>query len=147
MPARKGFTLLEVLLVIVVMGIVFSLAFPSSQMFASLELRRWTRHLVSDLRWAQHRAVSKNENHYIEIDAENNKYRIYLVRQEQEEELRSRQLKPPVELAGISTAAPRFHFTPSGAPSRGNTIFLECQGRRAFIYTRVGTGRVRFEYD
>lgn len=147
MSDRRGVTLLEILLVIVILGLTFTLLNPLPALIGRLQLKRWSRHLASDLRLAQYRAICENSNHYIDLDIGKNSYTIYMLQEGAKKMIKHRQIEPPVKLEGVSINPSSFHFTPSGAPSRGNTITLAWQGRKALIYTRVGTGRVRIDYE
>lgn len=144
---RKGFTLLEALLVLVVLALILVLAGPSWRSFNHRQLECWARHLASDLRWSQLRAICEDCNQYIEFDIDDNSYFVYELVDDEKKIIRRRQVEPPVELKGINISIPLFHFTPSGAPSRGSTITLLDPSRQAKIIIAVATGRVRIEYQ
>lgn len=144
MKNRKGITILEILVVLSILGFTAIMVLPSFTIVGYMEWRRWTRHLVSDLRWAQQQSILGKQRHYIELDMEKNRYLVY-VKDEGEtvQYLKIREIQHPVTLSGMTIEPNRFHFAPSGAPSRGNTIDLAWRGRTARIITRVGTGRIR----
>jgi prepilin-type N-terminal cleavage/methylation domain-containing protein len=74
---ERGFTLAEVLVVIVMMGIVFAIA--SSTWFGMVESHQVdsaTNQVVADLRLAHTRATNRLEDWRIEMDADTRDYRI-----------------------------------------------------------------------
>jgi prepilin-type N-terminal cleavage/methylation domain-containing protein len=73
----RGFTLVEVLVVIILMGIVFGIA--SSTWFGVVESRRVdsaTNQVAADLRLAHTRATNRLEDWRIEVDADTSDYRM-----------------------------------------------------------------------
>lgn len=74
---ERGFTLVEVMITIIVMGIVFAIA--SSTWFGVVESRRvdsGTNHLVSDLRLAHTRATNRLEQWQVVLVANSSAYTI-----------------------------------------------------------------------
>lgn len=59
----RGFTLIEILLVIAVFSIIVAVAVPNfTPAFAGIQLKNSTKHLSYLMRYAQSRAVSKNQH-------------------------------------------------------------------------------------
>jgi len=77
--ARKGFTIIELIMVIVVISILAVLAVPRFDSFNEIKLRGAAHKLVSDIRYAQMLATSKHEDYGVEFDADNDRYRVYCV--------------------------------------------------------------------
>ncbi len=74
---ERGFTLIEVMVVIILMGIVFAIA--SSTWFNVVESRRVdsaTNQVAADLRLAHTRAANRLEDWRIEMDADTHDYRM-----------------------------------------------------------------------
>jgi len=142
---ERGFTLIEVLLGAGLLVLFYGIVFSGFSDF--MELDRTGRHLSSDLRWAQRQAIFSNRNCYIQLDMEKNEYQIFREKQGDVEQLRSRELEGEIFFKEISLSEPVFHFTPSGAPSRGNSIVISNGVSQLRVITAVATGRVRIEKD
>ena len=75
--SERGFTLVEVLVVIILMGIVFAIA--SSTWFGAIEGRRVdsaTNQLASDLRHAHSRATNRLADQTVTLTAGNSEYTV-----------------------------------------------------------------------
>src|SRR5215204_5205149 len=75
---ERGFTLLEVLITIVIMGIVLAIA--TSSWFKVIESRRVdsaTNQVVADLRLVHSKATNRLEDWRVVMDANTRNYRIY----------------------------------------------------------------------
>jgi len=75
--SERGFSLMELLFVIIIMGIVFSAA--SSMWFGAIESRRVdsaTNQVVSDLRRAHTSATNRLEDWHVEMDVDSSTYEI-----------------------------------------------------------------------
>lgn len=67
---KKGFTLLELLLVVLILGIAASITIPSFARTSSrLELRKTTENLANTIRYGQLRAMSKNQFFRLGLDS------------------------------------------------------------------------------
>jgi len=78
--SERGFTLVEVMTTIIVMGIVFAIA--SSTWLDAVESRRvdWaTNQVVSELRQAHTSATTRLEDWRVEVEAGTRDYRIYRI--------------------------------------------------------------------
>ena len=74
---RRGFTLIEVLITIILMGLLFAIA--SSMLFGVVEGRRVdsaTNQIAADLRLAHSSATNRLEDWRIEMDADTRDYRM-----------------------------------------------------------------------
>jgi len=61
-PGIKGFTLIEVVMVIVIMGILAGLAIPRLNSFYTIKLSSAVKKTVSDIRYIQRKAVTDSTN-------------------------------------------------------------------------------------
>jgi MSHA pilin protein MshC len=76
---RGGFTIVELVMVIVIIGILSVIAHSRFSSFYDLKLEGAARKLAADIRYAQQVALSQHEAHGIEFDTTNNRYRLYAV--------------------------------------------------------------------
>lgn len=72
-PTNHGFTLVEVLLVIVVIGIVAAVVFPSTAPNTAEQLRAAARMVSTELAYARSLAVSNNSTYRVRFDTTNNR--------------------------------------------------------------------------
>ncbi len=80
LPHRRpsaGFSLIELLMVIVVMGILVGLVLPNSNPSLLDQLRSGAQILRTDLAYGQSLAVANNSTYRFTFDAEDNRYTLY----------------------------------------------------------------------
>lgn len=76
---RRGFTLVEILTVVAILGIVSAIVLPTITGTAESRLRGAARMLAADLALAQARSMTDGENLCVVVfDTENNAYRLAL---------------------------------------------------------------------
>ncbi len=73
---HAGFSLLEVLIVVAIMGILAALVLPSSEPSLNDQLRGAAQVLKTDLAYAQSLAISNNSTYEVTFDFQNNSYTI-----------------------------------------------------------------------
>lgn len=73
---RAGFTLLELLAVVLIMGLVASLVFPALGARSAAELRNQANHLANDLEFARQRTVMTAIPHRVLLDLDGAAYRV-----------------------------------------------------------------------
>lgn len=144
---NRGFSLLEVVVACLLVGTLYSIIVGTWWDWGRMNLRQEARHLATDLRWARSRAIQTRKNHIIKLDLEQDRYTVKVEKEENYRVLREKKLEKGIDLENFSLAQPVFHFTPTGAPSRGNTITLGEEKALARVITRVGTGRVRISME
>jgi len=70
-PREAGFTLLELLIIVILMALVMSVAYPSlSRGTSSLHLRTTGRDIVNSFRYAREKAVTEQTGMKIRVDRE-----------------------------------------------------------------------------
>lgn len=76
---RRGFTLLEILVTVVIMGIAGALVIPAMGETGVLKVQGAVRSVVADLTFAQADAVAFQERRAVLFDVDNNSYRLVQV--------------------------------------------------------------------
>ncbi len=72
-----GFTLLEILIIISIIGIIVLIGIPSFRVFQpGLQLSGAVQNLVADLRYAQQLTISEQITHGIRFSLDENKYYV-----------------------------------------------------------------------
>lgn len=72
----SGFTLVEIVIVIVVIGIAALLAIPMMSSAASLQIRSAANMLAADLEYAKSMAISRGQNYSVVFDKDTDSYKI-----------------------------------------------------------------------
>jgi prepilin-type N-terminal cleavage/methylation domain-containing protein len=71
---RGGFTLIEILAVVVILGLCSAVILPQLSTHDDSKVASAARTLMSDIIYAQNRAVALQKTHYVVFDTTNNKY-------------------------------------------------------------------------
>ena len=72
----RAYTLIEMLIVIVMLGIASALVIPSLQSTDSLRVQSTVRAIISDINFAQSDALARQQGRAIIFDVTNNRYQI-----------------------------------------------------------------------
>ena len=73
--SRKSFSLIELLLVVIILGVIAGLAIPNfSQTYVNLQLQETAKNIAYVMRYAQSQAVIKRKNFRLEFDDPNKTY-------------------------------------------------------------------------
>ena len=72
----RGFTLIEILCVVVILGISAAIILPMAGNRSDLQAASMARMLMADLTYAQGRAVAAQRRQYVRFDVTNNRYEV-----------------------------------------------------------------------
>lgn len=77
-PSHKGFTLVEIMIVLVIMGIMAAIAVPNLKTYmAQRRLNGAVRQVFGDLMAARQRAITENRNIGVVFSSNNHSYTIF----------------------------------------------------------------------
>lgn len=160
----KGFTLIEVIMVIVIIGILVSVAIPRFNSFYAVKFSGAIKKVVSDIRYVQSLAISRHETCRIVFDSLNNTYSVYLANNSLAIDPFTRgslqiNFNTSPQYNGIDITSVNFggtntlRFTWEGVPQDGNGTNLSADGSVGFsyqgnistIYITPNTGKVRVQ--
>ena len=82
---KTGFTLVEVLVVLVILGVVSAIVIPHISNDAGLQLTACSRLLVSDLLYVQNQAIVQQRQHSMTFDTDAQNYQLTLTENDNSE--------------------------------------------------------------
>lgn len=153
---KPGFSLIEVVMVIVIAGILAGLAIPRFDSFFAIKLDGAVKKMVSDIRYVQQLAVARHENYAITFNTGNNSYRGYRVLDNSpvNDPFTQQYLDPwinfntDLQYPGITIFNANFGGVPTvvfdwqGAPSSAGSVELRCKGNSRVISITANTARI-----
>ena len=74
---RNGFTLIEIIIVVVILSIAAMAAIPMMSSASSVQIRSAANLIAADLEYAKSMAISRGQNYIVKFDADNDSYGIY----------------------------------------------------------------------
>ncbi len=155
--SRRGYTLIEVLVVVTVLGIATAVVAPSMLQAGTLGVQAAARIVVSDILYAQNEAVIQHKTRRVVFEPALDRYRVT--------DGNGTTLNSPLQGAGdgnyqISFAddprfqgvaivsadfngSPTLEFDDLGTPASGGTVVLEFDGERYTVTVGAFTGASR----
>ena len=74
--AKRGFTLIEILCVVVIIGIASAIILPQLSSRDDLRAASAARAMMADLLYAQNRSIALQKMHYVQFDTASNSYSV-----------------------------------------------------------------------
>lgn len=153
---KKGYTVIEIIMVIVIIGILAALAAPAFIVsFDNLKIEGAYRQLMQDTRYAQQLAITRQTVHGVSFDPANESYFVY--RQAAANIVKDPATQKPFavtyasgKFSGINLTATTFtapsqdviEFNSLGAPSCGGAVTISYSGITKTVSVEPNTGRV-----
>lgn len=161
----RGFTLIELVMVIVIVGVLAALAVPRFNAFSSAKLSSAANKLVSDLRYVQQLAVSRHTTYRVYFDTSLDRYEVRDVSDNslakdpfsRQDFIVSFRTDPQFSGVDINTASfgstAGLLFNWEGVPQNNNSVNLTGEGNVQLrlggesrtVYVRPGTGTLRVQ--
>lgn len=159
----RGFTLVELVLIISILGVLVVIAVPDRSAVDEVSLRAASRKLASDLRYAQGQSIARRIRHGIRFEVEEKRYEVVATgRGEPIEDPAARghalvvSFKNPSAAHGVTLVSasfdgfPEVSFDSFGVPSniagreirRPGLVVLACGGMTSMVEIAPGTGKV-----
>lgn len=141
---KKGYTLLELMVVLAIIGIILSISVPNTSLFKKIKEKQEINGLKKDLIYARNRAITERKIYDVRFNLTNNSYQI-----------RSN-FTEPIFISKNFSSGIRFgddsikslRFNPTGRPANAGTIILfSCDKSVYRITISPVTGRVEVIHD
>lgn len=163
---RLGYTLIEVLITVTIMGLAAAIVVPNMMQGGSLGVQAGARMIIADLLFAQNEAMAQQSTRRVVFDTANNRYRIekydnslsaWVLEFNPSKGMGDNQQNYEVDFTedsrfrGIEILSADFNggstltFDDLGNPSSGGTIRLGFEDHRYEIKVAPFTGRVTVE--
>lgn len=142
--STKGFTLIEVIIVLSLITIFSAIAVPSFAQNERRELRQAASIIKHDIRYAQRMSLITAREYQVWIEEQYNRYIVSIPILGGSEIVREVSMPPSVEIYQVTMySIPRVEFTPRGTTGDAGTIRLRTARYNTYLTVNVGSGRVR----
>lgn len=150
--SMKGFTVIEVLIVVVILAIAAMTAIPMMSSAASMQMRSAANLIMADLEYAKSMAITRGQNYSVVFNTSTDSYQI----EDQDSVVISHPVKKGFNyivsfpndsrLSKVAITNVNFNSTSSvefdclGSPDNGGTISLQAGGVTATVTVEPVTG-------
>ncbi len=152
---RRGLTIIELIIVVAIIGLIFSASMISFSGIAGKKLEADSRKILMDICWARERAVALHLNHIVSFDIVNDIYMIYEDSDgdsipDTNEELKKQVIEAGVDLVSFTDFSPApvlpsqiiFNFPKGNAQDRILTLSSQGKTRTVYIYGDSGYAKI-----
>ncbi len=156
-PRTAGYTLVEVLIIVAILGIAAAIIVPHMLAAGTLGVQAAARIIISDILFAQNDAIAQQRNRKVVFDPANERYSLT----DEADVILSANWKGGttnnytvdfiadsrfqgvvIVSANFGGGSPTLEFDALGSPLNGGTVEIEFQGRRYRVTVASFTGRV-----
>lgn len=142
-----GYTLIELIVVIALIGIVLSVAVPSFEIILRTSEKKELMEFKRDLIFARNSAVMERQTYFIVLDNEKNLYRIERPIKEGQNIIKMKKFVNGIVLK-TNNLDDNIAFYPTGSPDKAGTIQLSNKkGERIDITITPATGKVNIKFN
>ena len=151
--SKSGFTLIEIIIVVVILAIAGMAAIPLMSSASSVQIRSASNLIAADIEYAKSMAISRGQNYSILFDAGANSYQIldkddsviqhpvkkgFLYEMDFTNDSRLDQ----VDITSTTFPSGKVTFDCLGSPDNGGTITLNSDGKVVTVTIEPVTGYV-----
>lgn len=142
MKKDKGFTLIEALMIISVIGILTALAIPRFGTVGKKSAYMVSRQIVVDMRYARSLAVTTGTTHIVKFfPAGGSQYSSYGIFKDADPDVQIGNLRQIPTTVTCTSSSEQFNFEKLGNAT-GGTITLDDEHKHYVVYVIATTGRV-----
>lgn len=136
MHKKKGYTIIEIIVVLALFSVMFCIAFPSMKTFARLKEDKEVREFRRDIYFARNQAIVNNCPYYFVLDYDTGGYHI----KKEDQVIERKKFK---NIALIRTSQVEFTFSGSGAPLVSGSVNIKTSdGTKYRITVTPVTGKI-----
>jgi prepilin-type N-terminal cleavage/methylation domain-containing protein len=155
--AHNGFTLIEIIIVVVILGIISLIAIPMYSSAAGIQVKTALDMITSDLEYAQNLAITNGTSYSVVFDAAVESYKII----DSDNNVIANPSKPgsnyiidftsDIRLSKVKIASASFgsaskvKFDNLGSPDNGGKVIIGAEGHTAVVNVQAVTGYVSIE--
>ena len=146
MTAKKGYTLIEILIVVALFSILLSICFPNLSLFQNIREKQEISEFKKDLLFARNNAILENKRYIVYFYYDTNSYSIKT--SENSPTIKSKTFDHGLKLNGDKEVVGSFVFTPSGTTDNSGTIYIDTIKNKNYIITLTPvTGRIEIKLE
>lgn len=142
MRAERGFSLIELILCVALVGILVKVALPKFSVSKHMGVKAAARRIAGDFRFARHLAILNGCPYWVVFDPYLNQYKVYKNTVNAQNQIsQTRQLDAAIVLSGDTS----FAFQSTGQATTGSSLTVSTGGYTWGITVTAVTGYVHIQ--
>lgn len=142
---REGFTLIEMIIILTLISIIFSIAYPNRNFYRSIKEKREMEEFRKDLLFARNKAIVESRDYMVYFHLDENGYEIR--KSENSPIFKKKTFQYGLKLEPTNLVK-SFTFKSNGTTTGGNTLYFRDSYNNKYKVTLTpATGRVTFFLD